>query len=388
MIDRLLTPKVLDSLRRFPVVGLIGARQTGKTTLAKAIVAQRPEKTLYLDLELPSNQALLEDAELYLRSRPAELVILDEIQRVPELFPLLRALVDEANRPRQFLILGSASPALLRQLSESLAGRIIYHELDPFVIQELPADNATFESLWLRGGLPRSFLAGSGEESFQWRESFLRACWERDLPQFGSRLPVTTLRRLWMMIAHCQGQLWNASKIAAALGIAGGTVKNHLDLLTDMFLVRQLPPLFANVKKRLVKSPKVYIRDSGLLHALLGIRDRETLYGHPVVGASWEGWAMEQILALAPQGWERTFYRTSAGAEIDLILEPGGGKPRLAMEFKHALDPRPSKGFWSALTDLQPARGFVVYPGNEVYPMRRGVTAVPPNRPESLFDDA
>ena len=189
-----------------------------------------------------------------------------------------------------------------------------------------------------------------------------------------------------MMIAHCQGQLWNASKIAAALGIAGGTVKNHLDLLTDMFLVRQLPPLWANVKKRLVKSPKVYIRDSGLLHALLRIRDRDALYGHPEVGPSWEGWAVEQILAFAPQGCDRAFYRTSAGAEIDLILEPEGGKPRLAIEFKHALDPRPSKGFWSALADLQPARGFVVYPGSEVYPMRQGVTAVPVSRPELLFE--
>jgi uncharacterized protein len=385
MIGRILMPKVLDSLRRFPVVGLIGARQTGKTTLAKEIAAECRSKTAYLDLELPSNCVLLEEAELYLRRHPAELVILDEVQRVPELFPLLRALVDEKGRPGQFLILGSASPTLLRQSSETLAGRIVYHELHPLVIDELSDRDAAWPSLWLRGGMPRSYLAASEEESVEWREAFLQTCLSPDLPGFGSRLPAATLRRLWMLIAHCHGQLWNASKIAAGLGIAGGTVKSHLDLMTDMFLVRQLPPMFANVKKRLVKSPKVYVRDSGLLHALLRIRNRDDLFGHPAIGASWEGWVMEQVLTLAPRDWLAAFYRTSAGAEIDLVLDPGAGKPRVAIEFKHSLDPRPSKGFWSALADIQPARGFVVYPGDRAYPLRGGVTAVPPTRLGELF---
>jgi hypothetical protein len=206
------------------------------------------------------------------------------------------------------------------------------------------------------------------------------------LPQYGVKLPVTTLRRLWMMIAHCQGQLWNASKIAASLGVSGGTVKNHLDLLTDMFLVRQLQPLFPNVKKRIVKSPKVYLRDSGLLHALLRIRNRDELFEFPELGASWEGWAMEQILTLAPPSWDRAFYRTSGGAEIDLVLDPGGGKPRLAIEFKHSLDPRPTKGFWSSLADLQPVRGFVVYPGKETFSLKENVCAVPLCKLEILFD--
>ncbi|MCD4727838.1 MAG: ATP-binding protein, partial [Pirellulales bacterium] len=316
MILRILSGQVLDSLKKFPVVGLIGPRQAGKTTLAKGIAAKRPDKVAYLDLELPSDRDKLEEAELYLRRHPAELIVLDEIQRVPELFPLLRAVVDEKARPGQFLILGSASPSLLRQSSESLAGRIIYHELEPLVLKELPDGEAVAESLWLRGGFPRSYLAATDRDSFQWRGAFIRACLERDLPQFGARLPVTTLHRLWMMIAHCHGQLWNASKIASSLGIVAGTVKNYLDLLTDLFLLRQLPPLFANVKKRLVKSPKVYVRDSGLLHTLLGIQNREDIYGHPKAGASWEGWALEQILAIVPRDWDRAFYRTSAGAEI------------------------------------------------------------------------
>lgn len=387
MISRILSGHILDSLDKFPVVGLIGPRQAGKTTLAKGIAAECPDKVAYLDLELPSDRDRLEEAELYLRRHPAELIVLDEIQRVPELFPLLRAVVDEKARPGQFLILGSASPSLLRQSSESLAGRIIYHELEPLVLKELPDGEAAAESLWLRGGFPRSFLAATDQDSFQWRGAFIRACLERDLPQFGARLPVTTLHRLWTMIAHYHGQLWNASKIASSLGIAAGTVKNYLDLLTDLFLLRQLPPLFANVKKSLVKSPKVYVRDSGLLHALLRIQDREDLFGHPKAGASWEGWALEQILAIVPRDWDRAFYRTSAGAEIDLVLDPGGGKPRLAVEMKCSLSGQPSKGFWSALEDLQPARGFVVYPGNEAYPIGNGVMVAPVSQLEILVGD-
>jgi uncharacterized protein len=404
MIDRSLTAQILDSLRRFPIVGLIGARQTGKTTLARGIARDRPDSTEYLDLERPSTLARLEEAELYFSSRSEKLVILDEIQRVPEIFPLLRSLVDERSKPGQFLILGSASPALLRQSSESLAGRIVYHELDPLTLKEVfkdcasrdPDDHATNdhdsftdavkEKLWLRGGFPRSFLAASDADSFQWRESFLQACWERDLPQYGIKLPVTTLRRLWTMIAHCHGQLWNASKIAASLGVSAGTVKNHLDLLADMFLVRPLQPYFSNLKKRIVKSPKVYIRDSGLLHALLRIGSRDELFESPELGASWEGWAMEQILSMTPPSWDRAFYRTSAGAEIDLVLDPGGRKQRLAIEFKHSLDPRPTKGFWSSLADLQPARGFVVYPGREAFPLQKNVCAVPLCKLEMLFE--
>ena len=377
MIPRLLQQTIERSLANFPIVGLIGARQTGKATLAKAIGQRQAQSVLYLDLEFPSDLAKLTDAELYLRSHAASLVIVDEVQRKPDLFPLLRALADADRRNGKFLLLGSASPDLSRQASESLAGRIAYHELSPLLLQEVLPSEENVSKLWLRGGFPRSFLASEESQSLKWRNNLIQTYLERDIPQLGVSIPAAALRRFWQMIAHWQGQLWNASTIGKSLGVTSPTVKRYLDLLEDTFMLRQLVPYFTNAKKRLVKTPKVYLRDSGLLHALLRIQDFDDLAGHPAVGASWEGWVIEQLLGIVPEAWGRSFYRTAGGAEIDLLLEPGGRHPLIAIEVKYSLVPQPSRGFWTALEDLQPAQGFVVYPGREYYPIKPDVFALP-----------
>jgi predicted AAA+ superfamily ATPase len=377
MIRRSLENDILLSLAQFPAVGIIGSRQVGKTTLALMVAQSRQDKAVYLDLERPSDLAKLGDAELYLRSVADSLVIIDEIQRRPDLFPVMRSLIDEQRRPGRFLILGSASPALLRQSSESLAGRIVYHELRPFSLREVGASPEDINRLWNRGGYPESFLAPSDAASWKWREAFIQTFLERDIPNLGLRIPAITLRRFWLMLAHCQGQLWNASKIAGSLGVDAKTARRYLDVLDDTFMVRQLQPLHTNLKKRLVKSPKVCLRDTGLLHALFGIQTYEQLLGHPVAGASWEGWCIEQVLSIVRPNTAASFYRTSAGAEIDLVLQPPAGEPPLAIEAKFSLDPRPTKGFWSALGDLRPARSFIVYPGTEFYPLGENVWALP-----------
>jgi uncharacterized protein len=393
MIPRLLEKTINRSLADFPIVGLIGARQTGKTTLAKAIGQEQARAVVYLDLEVPSDLAKLVDAELYLRSHAGALVILDEVQRMPGLFPLLRALADADSRNGKFLILGSASPDLSRQASESLAGRIAYHELSPLLLEEISPrevvspDDEKLRKLWLRGGFPRSYLAAGESESLQWRNNLIQTYLERDIPQFGVSIPAAALRRFWQMLAHWQGQLWNASTIAKGLGVSSPTVKGYLDLLEDTFMLRQLVPYFSNAKKRLVKTPKVYLRDSGLLHALLRIQDFEDLTGHPAVGASWEGWVIEQIFGVVPESWGKSFYRTSGGAEIDLVLEPGGRRPRIALEIKYSLVPQPCRGFWTGFEDIQPARGFVVYPGQERYPIRPSVSALPITELNALLED-
>jgi predicted AAA+ superfamily ATPase len=380
MIKRSLENDILLSLGQFPAVGIIGSRQAGKTTLALMIAQNRPDRAVYLDLERPSDLAKLGDAELYLRSVADSLVIIDEIQRRPDLFPVLRSLIDEQRHPGRFLILGSASPALLKQSSESLAGRIVYHELKPFSLQEVGTAPEDVNRLWNRGGYPESFLAPSDAASLKWREAFIQTYLERDVPNLGLHIPAATLRRFWLMLAHCQGQLWNASKIAASLGVDSKTARRYLDVLEDTFLVRQLPPLHANLKKRLVKSPKVYLRDSGLLHALFGLQSYEQLLGHPAAGASWEGWCLEQVLSAVPANTDACFYRTAAGAEIDLVLQLPGEASRTAVEAKFSLDPRPARGFWSALDDLHAARSFVVYPGTESYPLAENVWALPAGR--------
>jgi len=375
MITRKLTTPLQQSLSEFPVTALLGPRQVGKTTLARQMTASMPpDKVVYLDLELPSDLAKLDEPELYLRGHQNRLVVIDEVQRVPELFPLLRALVDQDRRPGRFLLLGSASPELSRFGSESLAGRIIYHELRPFSLDETGNDGLA--KLWSRGGYPLSFLASSDEESLRWREAFIATYLERDIPQLGIRVPAAMLRRFWTMIAHHHGNLWNASAIANALGVSSPAASRYLDILCDTFITRQLAPYSANLKKRLVKSPKVYIRDSGLLHALLGISNLEQLQGHPVAGASWEGMVIEQALAILPSGIEPYFYRTAAGAEVDLLLVPRGGSP-LPVEIKHSLSPKVSKGFRSVMEDLHCERGFIIYPGNEVYQVTASVTALP-----------
>jgi len=386
MIARGLESTIRQSLQSFPVVGLIGARQAGKTTLAKAIAGGPGGEAVYLDLERPSDLAKLSEGELYLEQHAGSLVILDEIQRKPELFPLLRALVDAASRNGRFLVLGSASPDLLRQSSETLAGRIIYHELTPFTLGETANVDGDFHVLWWRGGYPRSFLAGGDEQSCLWREAFIQTHVERDVPNLGIRIEPARLRLFWQMLAHCHAQPWNASKVAASLGLSVPTIQRYLDVLQDTFMVRRLQPYHPNLKKRLVKSPKVYVRDSGLLHALLHIRDHATLLGHPSAGASWEGWLIEQVLAIVPRDWEASFYQTSGGAEVDLLLHRPGGAAPLAVEMKHTLAPRPTRGLRSALADLDNPAAFIVYPGTEFYPLDENIRALPAQQLHRLFE--
>jgi uncharacterized protein len=377
MIKRRIESLILESLANFPAVGLIGARQVGKTTLAQNIVRHLPRKGVYLDLERPSDAAKLREAELYLDSHSDELVILDEIQRKPELFPILRAIIDADRRDGRFLLLGSASPDLIRHSSESLAGRIIYHELSTFSIGEIKSTTENIRRLWYRGGFPRSFLADSDRESYRWREAFIQTHLERDIPTLGIKIPSTALWRFWQMIAHSHGQLWNASKIAASLGVTAPTVRHYLDILQDTFMIRQLHPLYMNIKKRLVKSPKIYLRDCGLLHALLRLERADDLLGHPSAGASWEGWIIEQILSIVPASWKPWFYRTAAGAEIDLVLERPRGMAPIAMEIKYTADPSPTRGFWSAMADIKGAVGYVVCASEEEYPLGRNVYTLP-----------
>lgn len=375
MIKRSLQGKINASLEQFPVVGIVGSRQTGKTTLAKLIQRQYPN-SVYLDLELPSDQNRLREPELYLSHHESDLVIIDEIQRMPALFPLIRALVDRDRAPGRFLILGSASPNMIRKSSESLAGRVAYHELPPFRLDEVGNRDDQAAALWLRGGYPDSFLARDVESSLGWRDAFIRTYLERDVPQLGIRVPAGQLRNFWTMIAHHHAQLWNASQIANSLGVSAPTVRHYLSILEDTFLVRQLRPFNANLKKRLVKSPKVFMRDSGLLHSLIGVGSMDDLQGRPMIGHSWEGFVIEQIVSLLPPRWEPYFFRTAAGAEIDLILARSGRRP-VAVEIKFSATPEAGKGFRSACLDLGCGKEYVVYPGNETYPLSRTATALP-----------
>jgi len=386
MIDRQLESVVRECIGKFPVVGLIGARQVGKTTLAKALAEKLKKESVYLDLERPSDLARLSEAELYLETHSDKLVIFDEIQRQKELLPVLRSLVDSDRRNGRFLILGSASPSLIRDSSESLAGRIIYLELSPFSMTEVGAGKEAVQRLWRRGGYPDSYLAKSEADSYQWREAFVQTHLERDIPSLGIRTSASTLRRFWTMLAHFHGRLWNASKIASSLGVSSPTVKSYLEILESTFMIRHLPPFFPNVKKRLVKSPKVYLRDSGLLHTLLRIEDQETLFGHPSAGASWEGWVIEQICSIIPRSWAVHFYRTGAGAEIDLVLQPSASHPLVAIEIKRTLSPKPTKGFLSACADLGRVKGFFVYPGDELYPIGPDLQALPVTKLSRLLD--
>ncbi len=368
MIDRHLISSLQDRLAYSPAVALLGPRQVGKTTLALAMGDRISRPTLYLDLESARDRAKLEQAELYLGDHLDKLVILDEVHRVPGLFPLLRGLIDRARRAGReagmYLLLGSASLDLLKQAGETLAGRIAYLELSPFTVREtrhLPSDE-----LWVRGGFPGSLLAASGPRSLRWRQDFIRSYLERDIPQFGPRIAAETLRRFWGMLAHHQGGLLNTAQFARNLGVDAKTAASYLDLLADLLLVRRLPPWHANLGKRLVKSPKVYVRDSGLVHALLAIPDKEALLAHPVVGNSWECFVVENLLAAAPEGVQGYFYRSSGGAEIDLLLAwPDGAL--WVVEIKRSLSPKLERGFHAACTDLKPARKLVIYPGDEHY---------------------
>ena len=368
MIKRRIHDKLDESIDHSPAVGLLGPRQVGKTTLALEMGATRP--SLYLDLESPTDRAKLADAGRYLAEHEDKLVILDEVHRAPEIFQILRGLIDQGRRRGKvggrFLLLGSASVELLKQSGESLAGRISYLELTPFDATEV--DGERMDRLWIRGGFPASFLAANDRISLDWREDFIRTYLERDVPQFGSRIPAETLRRFWTMLAHHQAGMHNAATLAQGLGVDGKTVARYLDLLVDLLLVRRLSPWHRNVGKRLVKSPKVFVRDSGLVHALLGLGNKEQLLGHPVVGPSWESFVLETLLVLAPRGTEANFYRTAAGAEIDLVLTLPGGK-LWAVEIKRSSAPKLERGFHLACADLKPARRFVVYPGDDRSPL-------------------
>ena len=375
MIPRQKSQLVSARLEQFPAVALLGPRQVGKTTLAELIAEGR--RSVYLDLENRADREKLSDAALYLSGHEDKLVILDEVQRVPELFQTLRGLIDKGRRrdirAGRFLLLGSASVDLLKQSGESLAGRIAYVELEPLNVLEVDGDAR--EALWIRGGFPDSFLAETDEASGIWRENFLRTYLERDIPQLGPRVPAETLRRFWTMLAHLQGSTLNAAQLARSLAVDGKTVARYLDLLVDLLLVRRLPPFHANVGKRLVKSPKVYVRDSGIVHALLGLDDRDAVLGHPVVGGSWEGFVLENLLGAAPERLKPWFYRTAAGAEIDLVLEMPGGR-LWAVEIKRGLSPKLDKGFHHARQDLEPERSFVVYSGDDRYPKGEGVEVI------------
>jgi uncharacterized protein len=380
MIPRRLFPTLTAALDEAPAVALLGPRQVGKTTLALEVAESRP--AIYVDLESQSDRARLAEPELYLAKHTDKLVILDEIQRMPQIFQSLRGLIDAGRRRGQgrskgngrFLVLGSASIDLLKQSSETLAGRIRYLELSPLDAGEV--DRARLDALWLRGGFPESLLANSDAASLRWRGDFIRTYLERDIPQLGPRIPAETLRRFWTMLSHQQGALLNAAALARALAVDGKTVAAYLDLLVDLLLVRRLSPWHGNVKKRLVKSPKVYVRDSGLVHALLGIGDHEALLAHPVAGGSWEGLVIESLIGAAPPGTEAYFFRTAAGAEIDLLLKRPGERKPWAIEIKRGLAPKLERGYHVACDTVKPQQSRVVYGGVERFPLAENVEAV------------
>ncbi|MDP1652019.1 MAG: ATP-binding protein [Rhodocyclaceae bacterium] len=386
MLNRKLLAPLMRRLQQQPAVTLLGPRQVGKTTLARELAAQMPA-ALFLDLEREADRARLERTDLFFPRYRDRLVVLDEVQALPGLFSALRPEIDAARHPGRFLLLGSASGPLLRQSAESLAGRVAYLELTPFLLDEVTGAGNAAElaaRLWLRGGFPRSFLAADDTASFDWRRDFIETFLARDLPQLGVTIPAETLRRFWRMCAHLHGQLFNASQLGAALGgVAHTTVGRHLDLLVDALMLRRLPPYLANVGKRLVKAPKVYVRDSGILHALLGIQTLDDLAGHPIAGMSWEGFVIEQILAATPPLATSGFYRTAAGAELDLVVEQGAR--RIGFEIKLSSAPTVTRGFWNACEDLGLTRAYVVAPVLEPYPLAANVEVISPFMLDGIF---
>ena len=383
MFKRLLQPKILESLAWNPAVAILGPRQAGKTTLALEIGKQLP--SLYLDMESPRDRQRLQNPAAYLETKSDKLVILDEVQQYPDLFTSLRGVIDEGRRQGRgngrFLILGSASNDLLHQSSESLAGRIQYMELaglSPLEVMGVDEDadhtsNQDLTRLWLRGGFPSSYGAGNDRQSLSWRTNFIRTYLERDIPTLGPRIPAETLMRFWTMLAHCQGEMVNASKLATALGVASVTINRYIDLMVDLLLVRRLQPWAGNVKKRLIKTPRIYVRDSGVVHALLNIKDYDELLGHPVCGKSWEGFVIENILNVLPSHVYPFFYRTANGAEIDLVLELEPNR-LWAIEIKASHVPKLERGFHAACEELPIAEKFVVYAGRDEFPIKNNVT--------------
>lgn len=379
MISRQFESAFRQTLLEVPAVVLLGPRQVGKTTLARTLAKDWPGGAVYLDLERPADRLRLEDADTYLRAQQGKLVILDEIHRAPGVFEILRGIIDDHRqagiRHGQFLLLGSAALDLMRQSSETLAGRVAYIDMAPLSIGEAAAAGIADSTLWLRGGFPDSLLAADDTRSLDWRRDFIRSYLERDVPMFAPRLPAETIGRLWTMLAHNQGSVLNQARLASALGVANPTIDRYIDLLVDLQLVRRLRPWGGNLGKRLVKSPKVYLRDSGLLHGLLELETMNDLLGHPVCGHSFEGHCIDNLIQAAGKRYVPYFYRTHVGAEIDLVLEKGG-KPEIAIELKRSMAPSPDKGFSVACDDLQITHRYLVYPGLERIPLRHGAQAI------------
>lgn len=376
MISRKLLPQLRQRLSFQPAVALLGPRQVGKTTLAQQIAAEHPD-SIVLDLERAADRARLTEPALFLAQHRDKLVILDEVQTLPDLFVALRPEIDADRRPGRFLLLGSASGKLLKQTSESLAGRVSYLELTPFLLDELDQPALDWQELWLRGGFPPSFTAPDDNTSLLWRSEVIQTFLARDIPQAGITVPAETLRRFWRMCAHLHGQLLNLSQFGSALGgVSHTTIARYLDILVDCMMIRRLEPLHANLGKRLVKSPKIYLKDSGLLHALLSIPSFDDLLAHPVVGHSWEGFVIEQIAASLPPLAEMNFYRTAAGAELDVVVSIGS--QRIAYEIKFSQTPKPTRGFWTACEDLSVQKAYVVAPINDGYPLAENVEVISP----------
>lgn len=373
MIPRLAEPEARRKLSWSPAVALIGPRQVGKTTLARQI-AGGTAGALYLDLESSEDRARLSEPGLFLRGHRDRLVVLDEVQHLPGLFAELRGEIDDDRRPGRFLILGSASVEMLRQTTESLAGRLALVDMAPVLSSEYGGEPERVQWLWRRGGFPGSLLAADETAAWGWREAFLRSFLYSDLRQLGVGADPDVMHRFLRMIAHLHGQLWNASAVAGSLGVSSPTVARYLDAMTSSLMVRRLKPFHANLGKRLVKSPRVYVRDSGLLHHLLGIRTLDDLIGHPSTGASWEGFVIEQIAAHRPEGSTLSFYRTAAGAELDVLVETG--RERIGIEIKFSAAPKPARGFWQACEDLGVRRAFVVAPVRDPYPIAENVDVV------------
>lgn len=378
MIQRRLESQIKEALNRSPSVALLGPRQVGKTTIALNISETVP--SVYLDLENRSDLRRVQDIEAFHGENADKLIVLDEVQRLPEIFAPLRGIIDrerrKGNKVGQFLVLGSASIDLIQQSSESLAGRIAYLELFPIDALEFSGNSLEgLNMLWVRGGFPESLLSNSDRDSLNWRYDFIKTYLERDIPQLGPRIPAETLERFWTMLAHNQGTILNAAHFARNLDVSGVTIGRYLDLMTDLLLVRRLKPWTVNIGKRLIKAPKIYVRDSGITHALLNIPDYNSLLGHPVVGGSWEGFVIENVMSVAPARVQPYYYGTPRGAEIDLILEfPGGA--RWAIEIKRNTTPSVSKGFYSGCEDIKPDRRFVVYSGTESFSMGNNITAI------------
>ena len=373
MFTRIAQNTLVSQLAWSPAVAILGPRQIGKTTLARSLLKTHPD-AIYLDLESPQDRARLGEGPLFLQASADRLVILDEVQNAPELFSVLRGEIDRIRRPGRFVLLGSASFELLRQ-SQSLAGRLSLIDMFPLLVNEVGQDLTTVQDLWVRGGFPPSFTAIDSKTSWAWREAFIRHLLHTDLPALGLRVDAQSLRRFWRMLAHVHGQLFNASAIANSLDVSAPTVGRWLDHMVGALLVRKLEPFHANLGKRLVKAPKVYVRDSGLLHSLLGLTSAADLQGHPMTGASWEGFVIDQIAAHLPAGASLSFYRTAAGAELDVVVE--SGQRKIGFEIKFSIAPKVTKGFWQSLQDVQPEKTYIVAPVQQRWPFAEGVEVIP-----------